>query len=114
MISNSNMTSFDPRSFIDYLIEEMGLSHEDPAKVEILKDNLALRLHSKMFDAASQAIEPEVVEAAVEKHADEKDLWQFMLKLLQMSPAAQAAMTEAIEEFKDETLAAYEILSNGE
>lgn len=114
MISNSNTTSFDPRLFIDQLIEEMGLAHEDPVKVDVLKDNLALRLHNKMFDAASQAIEPEVVEAAIEKYADEKDMWKFMLKLLQMSPAAQAAMTEAIEEFKDETLAAYEILSNGE
>lgn len=112
---NQNLTStFDPESFLDQLIEEMRFDKEAPEKVEMLKEGLAITLHNKMFDAASQAIEPEVVEAAVEKYADEKDLWQFMLKLLQMSPAAQAAMTEAIEEFKDETLAAYEILSNGE
>ena len=112
---NQNLTStFDPASLLDQLIEEMGFAKESSEKVEMLKESLAITLHNKIFNAASEALEPEMIEEAVEKYADEKDLWQFMLKLLQMSPAAQAAMTEAIEEFKDETLAAYEILSNGE
>lgn len=104
--------SFDPQVFLDHLIQEMGLNQEDPTKISQLKESLAIGLHNRIFQAAAQALETEKIEAALEKYQDEKNLSQFYFNLIQMSPAAQEAMKNAIQKFGDETLAAYEILAD--
>ena len=108
----TNIPLFDPQAFLDQLIIEMGLQDATPEKVALLKEKLATTLHNKIFQAAARFIEDQVIEEALEKYKDEKSLWEFYMKLIQMSPAAQEAMKNAIQKFGDETLAAYEILAN--
>jgi len=104
-------TPFEPNQFLDQLIEEMGLQNEAPEKVEVLKEKMAQTLHDRLFEAASEAIEPEVIDAVMDEQDEEKELWTFILELLKRSPAAQEAMTQALEDFRAETLEAFEVLS---
>ena len=102
--------NFDPNAYLDELIKAMNFQNEAPEKVALLKENLALGLHDAIFEAASEALEPEVIDQALEEFKEEKTLWDFMTKMLKISPAAQEAMTKAIDTFTDETLAAYEVM----
>jgi hypothetical protein len=98
---------FDAITFLNELIEEMGMANEDPKELTLLKEQMAEALHNTIFQAASDAIEPEVIDMVMEELKDEKDPWIIVTELIKTSPSAQLAMLEALDRFRENTLEAY-------
>lgn len=107
----NNDQPLDIHAFLDQLIEELNLKQDAPEKVEQIKEMMGENLQQRLLEAASENIETEVMDEALQKYPDEEDLMAFMQKTLHMSPAAQEAMNQAILNFKEEMLSAYEELS---
>ena len=106
MTDNEN-EQFDALTFIDDLIEEMGLQNEEPDKLKRLKEAMLEALTRQVFHAAEAAIEPETVDMVIEELKDEEDPGLIVRELLHASPGAQLAMMEALQEFRETTLEAY-------
>lgn len=101
---------FDAFDFIDGLIEEMGMQNEDPIKLQTLKQAMFEALTRHLLQAAQDNIEPEVVDFVLEELKDEPNPAVLVQTLIQTSPMAQIAMLAALEEFRANTLEAYNYL----
>ncbi|MBN2306893.1 hypothetical protein JXD20_02810 [Candidatus Peregrinibacteria bacterium] len=106
-MAETNTEQFNGKVFIDELIEEMDMQNEDPDELARLKEAMLEALTRMVFQAAEEAIEPEVVDAVIEKLADEEDPGTIVRALLRASPGAQLAMVQALGEFRDNTLEAF-------
>ena len=109
-MTNTTTEQFDLTTYIDDLIKEMGMQNEDARELAILKDGMAEALHNALFHAASNNIEPEVIDMVMEDLQDEQDAWYIIEELMKTSPAAQIAMVQALDEFRENTLEAYKQL----
>jgi len=106
-MTQDNMEQFDVIAFLDGLIEQMGLQNESPTELKALRENMSEALHNELFRAASENLEPEVIDAVLEDMKDEEDNMFILMELIKSSPGAQLAMVEAIENFKENTMTAF-------
>ena len=104
---DTDLEQFDAEIFIEQLIEEMRLQNEDEGELKKLKTNMFEVLSRELLQAASQSIEPEVIDVVMEALKDERDPGVILRELVQTSPGAQLAMLAAAEEFRKQTLEAY-------
>lgn len=105
---------FDPIAFLDELIEKMGLQHQPRQELETLKEGMAEALHREIFQAAADAMEPEVVDMILERYPDEEDTWFLITEMVKTSPQAQIAMMQAVNEFETNTLETLNHLKNAD
>ena len=98
---------FDPYVFLDELIEEMGMQNEDAEKLSRLREAMLEALSRQLFHAASENLEPEAIDMVMEDMKDEEDAGFILQELMQTSPGAQLAMLGALEEFRKQTLEAF-------
>jgi len=103
--------TFNAFDFIDELIVEMGMQNEAPEKLEELKANMIEALSRKLFQTAAENIEGEVIDIVMEELEDESDLEVILRTLIQASPTVQVALVLAIDEFRENTLEAYNKLN---
>lgn len=99
--------NFDPITFLDQLIEKMGMQNEDPQKIAELKEVFGKILHDQLFDAAARHINPDLVDQALQKETNQNNWWALITELIKNSPAAQEAMAKAIEKFEERVLKAH-------
>lgn len=98
---------FDPFVYVDELVEEMGMQNEDPARLEDFKKAMLEALMRQLYQAAQDNIEPETMEMVMEDLKDEEDPGFILQEMIQTSPGAQVAMLLALDEFRENTLEAY-------
>lgn len=103
---------FDFNAYLDQLIEEMGLKDMDAMQVAQLKEQMSETLRHDIFTAAEENMEPEVIDAVMEELADETDPAYILRELILASPGAQIAMLEAIDNFRKNTLEAFNKLKS--
>lgn len=107
-----NSEQFDFNVYLDQLIEEMGLKDMDALQVAQLKEQMAETLRNDIFTAAQENMEPEVIDAVMEELAEETDPAFILRELIRTSPSAQIAMLEAIDNFRKNTLEAFNKLKS--
>jgi len=108
MYSAASTSSFDPVAFLNELMAKMSLENiEEPVKTE-LREAMAANLHHDLFQAASNYVEPEVIDAVMTELSEEPDAWTLLTELVNRSPGAQVAVLEAIRDFETRVLSTYE------
>ncbi|MBU0706530.1 hypothetical protein KJ657_02660 [Patescibacteria group bacterium] len=103
----TNIEQFDPGVYLDDLIREMGMQDEDRVKLAGLKQAMFEALSRQLFQAAEDNIEPEVIDVIMEELADEEDPGYILRELMRSSPGVQIAMVMALDEFRENTLEAF-------
>jgi len=103
-MSENTSENFDGYRLIDELIAETGLQDEDPSKLARLKEAMLEDLTRRLFRAARENVEPEVMDAVMEEMRDETDAGMILRELIRTSPSAQLALLAAVDEFRDFTL----------
>lgn len=98
---------FNAFAYVDELIEEMGMQNEDPIKLEGLKKAMVEALMRQLFQAAEDNVEPETMDMVMEDLKDEEDPGYILRQMVLTSPGAQVAMLLALDEFRENTLEAY-------
>ena len=111
-MSEHTSEQFDFNAYIDGIIGEMGMNDEDPMALAQLKEQMAEALRHDIFTAAQENMEGEVIDAVMEELAEEEDAAFIMRELIRTSPGAQIAMLEAIDNFRKNTLEAFNKLKN--
>lgn len=106
-MTETSTDTFDAIKYLDEIIEEMGMQDESPEELEELKGQMGQALHDALFQAAADNLEPEVIDRIMDEMQDEEDEWFIITQLLQNSPAAQVAMLQTLDEFKEQTLEAF-------
>lgn len=106
-MTQNNSDQFNAFVFIDELIAEMKMQNEDPIKLMGLKNAMFEALMRQLMQAAQDNIEPEVIDMVTEDLKDESDPVVIIQELIQTSPMAQIAMLETLDEFKANTLEAF-------
>jgi len=107
MVQDNLNSSFDPKAFIDSIIEEMGMQNEAPEKLAMLKGYMERQLDHVISRTASETLEPEVIDKVLEEYGETKDIGFLFEKCVQDSVDTQWAIVKALEEFKDQTINAY-------
>lgn len=107
---NTTIELFDALTYIDDLILEMGMENADRDDLAALQNSMAKALHDALFQAAAQNIEPETIDMVMEDMKEEGDGWFIITELMQTSPSAQMAMLDALDEFRKNTLATYNLM----
>lgn len=102
-----NTDQFDANVYLDELIVEMGMQDEDKLKLAGLKTAMLEALTHQIYEAAEENIEPEMIDVVMEELADEEDAGLILRTLLHSSPGAQVAMVIALEQFRENTLEAF-------
>ena len=100
-------TTFDPKQFIDSLIEEMGMQNEAPEKVEELKKNIEEQMNHIVLSTASLNMDPEIMDYVLEEYKDEEDIGFLLSKIIEYSAHTQLAIYDALDDFREETLMVY-------
>ncbi len=100
-------TKFDPKQFIDSLIEEMGMQNEAPEKVEELKKNIEAQMNHIIMNTASLYIEPEIVDYVLGEYKDEEDIGILLSQIIKHSAHTQLAILDALDDFREEALMVY-------
>ncbi len=95
---------FNPNTFLDSIIEEMGLQNEDPDKVYGLKMLMLKRMNTVITDAISLNIEPETIDAVMARYGQVEDPIFLLSLLIEYSPGSQIAIVEALDNFREQTL----------
>ncbi len=106
-MAEKSTEQFDFNAYLDRLIEDMGLKDSDPMQVAQLKEQMADTLRHDIFSAAEENMEPEIVDAVMEELAEETDPAYILRELVQASPGAQIAILDAIDNFRKNTLEAF-------
>ena len=106
-MTQNTIEQFDPHAYIDDLIGEMGMQNEDAEKLSKLKEAMMEALCRQIFHAAAENIEDEVIDVVLEELKDETDVEYILREIVQTSPSAQLAMLAALDEFKEQTLEAF-------
>lgn len=106
-------TTFDPKQFIDSLIEEMGMQNEAPEKVEALKKNIEEQMNHIVLSTASLNLDPEIMDYVLEEYKDEEDIGFLLSKIIEYSAHTQLAILDALDEFREETLMVYNRIKKG-
>lgn len=101
---------FDPHEFIQSMIREMGMENAPSEKLEELTRNIEFQMTDVMMNTASQSVEPEVFDYILSKEKDEKDPLRLFIKIIEASPQAQYDILEAFDDFREQTIKAYNIL----
>ena len=107
MTDNDNTTPFDPRTIIDELIVEMGMENDEPEKVKALKQAMQKQMNHVILNTASMNLEPEVIDYVMEQYGDEDEIEFLFAEIIRHSPEAQEAIAIALDEFKEQTLHAF-------
>jgi hypothetical protein len=104
---NTTETTFDPKQFIDSLIEEMGMQNEAPEKVEALKKNIEEQMNHIVLSTASLNLDPEIMDYVLEEYKDEEDIGFLLSRIIEYSAHTQLAILDALDDFREETLMVY-------
>ncbi len=107
MSENDNTTPFDPSTIIDELIVEMGMENDEPEKVKALKQAMQKQMNHVILNTASMNLEPEVIDYVMEQYSDEDEIEFLFAEIIRHSPEAQEAIIIALDEFKEQTLNAF-------
>lgn len=101
-------TYFEPEVYIDSLMKDIGFENAAQKQKEQMRAGLNEQISHLIINAISLYVEPEHVETALIKHGNLTDLGQFIAKLVEISPSAQMAIVEALDNFYTETVEAHE------
>jgi len=107
MAEDNKTTPFDPSTIIDDLIKAMGMEKEDPAKVKALKEDMQKQMNHVILNTASMNLEPAVIDYVLRQYDEEKEIEFLFAEIIRHSPEAQEAIVIALEEFKEQTLEAF-------
>lgn len=107
-------TKFDPKQFIDSLIEEMGMHNEAPEKIEKLKNNIEIQMAHIISNTASLYMDPEIMDYVLEEYKDEEDIGFLISKIIEYSAHTQLAILDALDDFREETLMVYNRIKKAE
>jgi len=108
MPNQASNTGFDPDEFIDSIIQEMGMGNEDPEKLEELKMHLETQMDFVIMNTASLYIEPDVIDGIMQRYPDINDTSFLFAEMVKASDKTQWAIITALDEFREETLNAYQ------
>lgn len=111
-MAENESEQFDIHAYIDEIIEEMGMANEDIVKLTELKESMLEALSRHIFQAAADNLEDEVIDVVMEDLKDETDVEIILQEIVHTSPGAQIAMLQALEEFKKNTLEAFNHLKD--
>jgi hypothetical protein len=106
-MANDTVATLDINVFIDSLIEEMDLQNEVPEDVKELRDGLMEQVKNVILNAISLNIEPEVMEAVLERYKNVSDITLLITEFIAYSFDSQVAILEDLEKFREDTLSAY-------
>ena len=112
MASDNLEEQFDPHIFVDELIKEMGMQYEESEKLELLKKNMLEALMRQLYQAAEDNMEPESMEMVMDELKDTEDPAFILHEMIRTSPGAQVAMLEALDQFRVNTLEAFNQLKD--
>lgn len=98
---------FNANTFIDELVEEMGMQNEDPVGLAELKKDMLEALTRQLWQAAEENIDMEAIDIVLDDMKDEEDPGMILRTLIHASPGAQLGMLDALEEFRINTLEAF-------
>ncbi len=109
-MAKTETENFDMYVYIDELIDEMGMKNEDEAKLSALKESMFKALSRELFEAAAENIEADVIDMVMDELKDEEDPGLILQELVQTSLSAQLAMLAVLDNFKKNTLEAFNTL----
>lgn len=101
-------TYFEPKVFVDSLMKDIGFENAGEKQQEEMRKGLNEQISHLIVNAISLYVEPEQMDEAITKHGDLEDLSKFIEKLVEISPEAQMAIVEALDNFYTETVETYE------
>jgi hypothetical protein len=107
MDKNNSDNTFDPKEFINSLIAEMGMQNAPAEKLDELKNGIEQQMSYVILNAASLHLDPEALDYVLERYKDVGDLLQLFIQIIKYNPEAQLAILDALDEFKEQTLDAF-------
>lgn len=102
---------FEPTAYINSLMEEIGFGNANENEKEAMQKGLEEQLSYLITNAISLYVEPEQMDEAILHYADLKDMGDFIEKLVEISPEAQLAIMETLDNFYEETVETYKEFS---
>ncbi len=105
-------TYFDPKVYIESLMKDIGFEDATEEQKKEMRKGLQEQVSHLITNAISLYAEPEQVDEAFTKYGDLEDLGKFIAKLVEISPEAQMAIVEALDNFYQETVETYEQFKN--
>lgn len=105
----SQKSSFNPKDFLESLMREMGFEKRD-SKSDQLRQMIEKQMMEVVLNAAALALEPDVIQEVMQIYANETDPVWLIRKLIENSPETQIQILDALDEFYDQTLLAYQTL----
>ncbi len=110
MTKKNDKNMFDPKAFIDSLIEEMGMQNESPEKIDELRAGIEDQMTHVILNTASMNLDSEMTDLALERYKDIDNPTQLFIQLIKYNPEAQVAILNALDELKEQILDAYKTL----
>jgi hypothetical protein len=104
--TNSDNT-FDPKGFIDSLIAEMGMQDAPSEKLSELKSGIEQQMTHVILNTASMNLDPEALDYVMETYKDIENPLQLFIQIIKYNPSAQLAILDALDEFREQTLEAF-------
>ena len=101
-------TYFDPETYISSLMNDIGFGDATEVEKDQMHKGLSEQITHLILNAISLYVEPEQIDEALIRHGDLKDLGKFIEKLVEISPEAQIAIAETLDNFYEETVKTYE------
>lgn len=102
------VTYFNPDTYIETLMEDIGFGNASEEQKEQMAKGLAEQLTHLILNAISLYVEPEQIDEALVRYGDLDDLAVFIEKLVEISPEAQLAIAETLENFYTEMVETYD------
>ncbi|MBU0728042.1 hypothetical protein KKA95_05140 [Patescibacteria group bacterium] len=111
MNENSSKPTLDINVFVDSLIEQMNMQGAEPEKLQALKEGMLKQINNVIMDTVSLYLEPEVIDAVMEKYGDSDDPYYIYTQFVKKSPNVQLEILNALQEFEEQTMQAYKQLT---
>ncbi|MBU0577215.1 hypothetical protein KJ742_02830 [Patescibacteria group bacterium] len=110
MTEEIDTSSFDPKEFIDSLISEMGMADREPEELAEIRGAIEQQMNHIVLKTTAIYLEPEVIDEVLEEQKDTEDFMYLVSRFIKFSPRVQLAIYDELDEFKEQTLEAFNIL----
>ncbi|MCK5613651.1 hypothetical protein KAR91_67925 [Candidatus Pacearchaeota archaeon] len=100
-------TYFEPTIYIDSLMEEIGFKNTKESEKEAMREGLEKQLSYLITNAISLCVEPEQMDETILNYGNLEDIGEFIENLVAISPEAQLAIMETLDNFYEETVETY-------
>ncbi len=108
MNNSQTLNYFEPDVYINDLMNDIGFADATEQEKEQMYKGLNEQVTHLVLNSISLYVEPEQIDETIVNHGDLKDLGKFIEKLVEISPEAQMAIIEALDNFYTETIETYE------